>query len=209
MFKKVTVFALAFLMAASSLFALEGFDRSYTIPVPDSDLNNGGVGNMISGCDIDEDGLPDIYLVNDNWMDGATEVIPRIYKLENAGSGWEVVWSATIEPFYQNTWPCLSMADLDNDGKMELVWGPVNSTSVTSNPNRVVVYEHAGGDAFGIDDGAGNYTPNSVWTMVEEDDVNLRPMDWAVKDLDDDGTDEIFLQTEKVQQVVIISVLFL
>jgi len=191
MLKRVTVISLVVLFAAFQLFATGDFERVVEIAIPEADLNNGGVGMMIAGEDVDGDGKTEIYLVNDNWEDGATEVIPRIYKLENDGTDWTVVWSAVIEPFYQNTWPCLSIADLDKDGKKELVWGPVNSTSVTANPDRIVVYEHAGGDVFGIDNGDGTYSPNSTWTIVTEDDVNLRPMDWEIVDVDGDGVDEI------------------
>ena len=61
---------------------------------------------MISGVDVDGDGLLEIYLVNDNWNDGATEVIPRIYKLEQDGAGgWVEVWRAVAPVDYQNTWP--------------------------------------------------------------------------------------------------------
>jgi len=177
-------------LTATNVFALD-FARGIEIPIPEADLNNGGVGSMISGVDVDGDGNLEIYLVNDNWNDGVSEVIPRIYKLEFDGSDWQMVWSAKIEPFYQNTWPCLSLADLDKDGKQELVWAPVNSTSVSPNPDRIVVYEHAGGDVFGVSDGAGGYNPNSTWTIADDDGVNLRPMDWEIVDIDSDGTDEI------------------
>ncbi|MDO9548522.1 MAG: FG-GAP-like repeat-containing protein [Candidatus Marinimicrobia bacterium] len=185
------------LLSPMNLLAINGFTRSAEIPVPEADLNNGGIGNMISGVDVDGDGKTEIYFVNNNWNDGATEVIPRIYKLEYDGSDWVVVWQAAVEPFYQNTWPCLSLADLDGDGKMELVWGPVNSTAVSANPDRVLVYEHAGGDVFGVDDGAGGYIPNSSWTIVAEDNVNLRPMDWEIVDIDGDGVDEIIFADRK------------
>lgn len=197
MLRKVTVISFVVVFAAAQLLAVGEFDRVAEIPIPEADLNNGGIGNMIAGVDVDGDGKLEIYLVNDNWEDGDSEVIPRIYKLEKDGTDWSVVWSAVIEPFYQNTWPCLSLADLDKDGKQELVWGPVNSTSVSANPDRIVVYEHAGGDVFGVDDGSGNYIPNSTWTIVTEDDVNLRPMDWEITDIDNDGVDEIVFADRK------------
>ena len=198
MLKRVTVISLVVLFAAYQLFAVGEFNRVAEIPVPEADLNNGGIGSMIAGVDVDGDGKLEIYLVNDNWEERTeAEVIPRIYKLEKDGADWSVVWSAVIEPFYQNTWPCLSIADLDKDGKKELVWGPVNSTSVTANPDRIVVYEHAGGDVFGVDDGSGGYKPNSTWTIVTEDNVNLRPMDWEIVDVDGDGVDEIIFADRK------------
>ena len=54
------------------------FERGLEIPIPEADLNNGGIGAMISGVDVDGDGMLEIYLVNDNWNDGATEIIPLI-----------------------------------------------------------------------------------------------------------------------------------
>ncbi|MDW7679081.1 MAG: hypothetical protein SCK70_00835, partial [bacterium] len=60
----------------------QDFERILEIPFPETDLNVGGAGQMISGVDLDGDGLLEIYLVNDNWNDTPNELIPRIYKLE-------------------------------------------------------------------------------------------------------------------------------
>lgn len=195
--RNVTLFCLvaAFLLMTTGAMAINGFDRVAEIPVPEANLNNGGTGNMISGVDVDGDGMTEIYLVNDNWGDGPTEVIPRIYKMEYDGTDWNVVWSAVVPSTLvekQNTWPPLSLADLDNDGKMELVWGVINwATTAVPNPSRIVVYEHAGGDVFGVADGSGGYNPNSTWTITTLDNDNVRPMDWEILDIDSDGTIEI------------------
>ncbi|MFC1484500.1 FG-GAP-like repeat-containing protein [Candidatus Neomarinimicrobiota bacterium] len=135
-------------------YSAGNFTRS-EIPVPETDLNNGGVGNMIAGVDLDGDTNLEIYLVNDNWNDTPTEIIPRIYKLEYDGTNWAVVWQATAPIPAQNTWPALAIADLDEDGKDELLWGVVNNF-VTGNesPPRILVYESLGGgsDAFGVEE---------------------------------------------------------
>ena len=182
------------LLSSMNLLAINGFTRSAEIPVPEADLNNGGIGDMISGVDVDGDGKTEIYLVNDNWGDTPGELTPRIYKLEYSGTDWEVVWSAVAPVEAQNTWPQLALTDLDNDGKQELTWAIINNGV---NPYRIVVYEHAGGDVFGVDDGAGGYNPNAKWTIVDEDNVNLRPMDWEIVDIDNDGTDEIIFADRK------------
>ncbi len=185
-------------LIVSTTLALALIPRVATIPVPDPDQNVGGIGNMIAGEDVDGDGALEIYLVNDNWADSdAGELIPRIYKLEEGDSGYEVVWEANAQDFapdiIQNTWPTLSLADLDDDGKMELVWGIVNYTTADSpNPYRIWVYEHAGDDNFGIENPTtGNWEPNSVWTITDDDDMNIRPISWEITDIDDDGVDEI------------------
>lgn len=181
------------LFVVSSLFAID-LTRVAEIPIPEGELNNGGVGAMIAGEDTDGDGRPEIFLVNDNWNDGPSELIPRIYKLEHNGTDWEVVWSAEAPVEAQNTWPPLVLADLDKDGKMELIWMPVNFTSATSpNPYRVLIYEQqsADSDIFGVDDGEGGYAPNAAWTITEEDNVNLRPFSAKVADIKGDGVDRI------------------
>ena len=95
------MFAVLVFFAVGSSFAQGQFVRAGEIPVPETDLNNGGTGNIIAGVDFDNDGKTEIYLVNDNWNDTPTEVIPRIYKLEKEGSEWQVVWQAVAQPYHQ------------------------------------------------------------------------------------------------------------
>ena len=67
--RKVTLITMvtALLLMTTGLFAINGFDRVAEIPMPEANLNNGGAGVMISGVDVDGDGMTEIYLVNDNW----------------------------------------------------------------------------------------------------------------------------------------------
>jgi hypothetical protein len=154
-----------------------------------------GFGNFISGVDFDGDGLMEIYAVNNNWNDDATELIPKIWKYEYDGElGWDVVWSATLDIPAQNTWPALTYGDMDEDGKMEVIWGPVNYTGPANlNPARVVVFETMGNgsDSLGVDDGAGNFLPNAEWTITTEENFNLRPFKWVLNDFDGDGDQEL------------------
>ena len=196
--RTVTVLSLVLLAWCACVnAAITGWSRAGEIAMPEATLNNGGVGSFIAGDDLDGDGKVDIYIVNDNWNDGPSELIPRIYKLElNAGT-WETVWSAVAPIPMQNTWPQLAIADLDKDGKKELLWAPVNFTDASTNPNpaRILVYEQTApnSDIFGISDGAGGYNPNASYKMTTTDMVNIRPMDWEIVDIDSDGTLEIVL----------------
>ncbi|MBI9070324.1 MAG: VCBS repeat-containing protein [Melioribacteraceae bacterium] len=173
---------------------LESFYRSAMIEVPEN-AGTAGFGNAVSGVDFDNDGNKEIYAVNNNWGDVGDELIPQIYKYENNGNGWEIVWQATLGVPLQNTWPALTTGDLDKDGKMEVIWGPVNYTDATSNPNppRIVVFEAIGDstDIMGVDDGLGGYKPNAEWPIVNVDMSNERPIRWHVADIDGDNTDEI------------------
>ena len=189
------MFAVALFFAVGSSFAQGSFVRAGEIPVPETDLNNGGTGNMIAGVDFDNDGKTEIYLVNDNWNDGPTEVIPRIYKLEKEGNEWVVVWKAVAPIEKQNTWPFLTHGDLDKDGKHEIYWGVVNNTSGTTNlnPYRILVYESKGdgSDIMGVDDGVGGYLPNAKWTISAADNDNILPIQACIADPDNDGVHEL------------------
>lgn len=204
---------LLLVLTLSAGLALAMIPRVAEIPVPDAELNIGGIGNLVAGYDIDGDGNREIYLVNDNWNDEASELVPRIYKLEYSPSSgeYEVVWSANAQDFapaiIQNTWPTLAVADLDKDGKMELIWGIVNFTNTeNANPYRIWVYEHAGGDNFGIQNPlTEKWEPNSVWTIVDEDNKNIRPISMKIFDIDNDGTDELLLASRASGMRIIIA----
>jgi len=176
------------------------FTRVGELPLP---AGEAGFGNMVAGVDIDGDGKGEIYLVNDDWNDGTTgdtgELIPSIYKYEYDGAlGWNLVWQATLGPeiVLQNTWPALTIGDLDKDGRPELIWGPVNFSPYLSHHPRVIVYEYAGdgSDNFGIVAGA-NWLPNAKWSIDTAAGVNLRPFRWWVADPDADGTNELLFST--------------
>ena len=150
MIKRVNVNLIILALAALPMvvFGQGTFDRAYEIPMPDADMNVGGLGNFIVGHDLDGDSRPDLYAVNHNWSDSNPEMIPRLYKFEFTGTAWEIVWQCSIatETIEKtNTWPALTIGDLDGDSKDELIFGPVNwATDAVPVPPRVVVYEEAG-----------------------------------------------------------------
>ncbi|MEL6823569.1 MAG: FG-GAP-like repeat-containing protein, partial [Calditrichota bacterium] len=152
---------------------------------------------ILTGQDIDGDGKTDVYAVYNDWFDFiGFDLVPRIYKYEQTLLGdWEVVWSTRLPFEFQNTWPALEFADLDNDGKLEVVWGPVNNFGGGSNPNpiRIAVFETPGdgSDNMGTDNGDGTWSPNASWTITGTDNDNLRPFRWHIADIDADGTFEI------------------
>lgn len=156
-----------------------------------------GFGGIVAGVDFDGDGLPEIYACNTNMIDEPYELVPRLYKFEwnPVTSTWDSVWGVTSDVPLQNTWPALTWGDLDNDGKAELYWGPVNNLDASINPNppRVLVFEYPGdgSDNMGVDDGFGGFLPNAKTTIIQQDMVNLRPIRFIVSDVDGDGTDEL------------------
>lgn len=156
-----------------------------------------GFGGIVAGVDFDGDGLPEIYACNTNMIDEPYELVPRLYKFEwnPVTSTWDSVWGVTSDVPLQNTWPALTWGDLDNDGKAEIYWGPVNNLDASINPNpaRVIVYEYPGdgSDNMGVDDGFGGFLPNAKTTIVTDPMFNLRPVRFVIADIDNDGTDEL------------------
>lgn len=179
------------MILSAQIFAQDLFIRSGVIPVPE--IENGGFGNVVSGVDLDGDGLTEIYAVNDNWSDSGDELIPRIYMYEEVDGEWTLQWMSTLAIPLQNTWPALTTADLDGDGRGEVVWGPVNNLGDgNTDPARLIVFEANGNDnELGVSDGAGGWLPNSAWNMDVADDTNMRPFRWFAKDIDNDGVTEI------------------
>ena len=192
--KRFTGFFTAVLLflAVNNFAQQEEFERTSMVDVPLSAL--GGFGNFVAGVDFDDDGKTEIYAVNNNLIDRDPELIPQIYKFEFNGETWDSVWGATLEVPLQNTWPALEKADLDNDGKMEIVWGPVNYLNADDNPNppRVVVFEEAGdgSDQMGHEI-FGASVPNSTFQITDQDMLELRPIRFYIEDVDGDGTQEV------------------
>ncbi len=185
--------SLFFLLSFSLTFS-QSFFRIGEIPLPPP--QNSSFGQMISGMDIDGDGRPEIYAVNNNWNDTGAELIPAIFKFEYNPftQDWEQVWTTVLNIPKQNTWPALTTGDWDNDGKEEVIWGPVNFLETGNlNPARVVVFETPGdgSDIMGLSDGMGGYLPNAEWTITSNDNQNLRPIRWELVDIDNDGTKEL------------------
>ncbi len=184
---------LVFLSLADFAVGQEVFARKASVPVPA--VETGGIGNFVSGVDFDGDGKTEVYLVNNNINDtGPGELVPRIYKYEWSGTTWDSVWSAELNIPLQNTWPALTYGDWDNDGKMEIIWGPINNLDATTNPKpaRVIVFESKGdgSDVMGIASGS-NFLPNAQWTITDTSMFNLRPFKFVLSDVDNDGEQEL------------------
>jgi len=196
--KQLFFLVVFFLTALSINLSAQLFDRTAEIKDP-AELES-GFGGVISGVDFDQDGLPEIYACNSNFVDRPYELIPKIYKFEwnLTTSTWDSVWGAIIPTNLvrqQNTWPSLVYADLDQDNKPEIIWLPVNyiDASINPNPARILVYEYPadGSDNMGVSDGFGGCIPNAYTTLVSLTMFDLRPTRTVIADIDQDNLQEI------------------
>jgi hypothetical protein len=95
----------------------------------------------------------------------------------------------------QNTWPALTWGDLDNDGRKEIIWGPVNNLDSLTNPNpaRIIVFESRGdgSDNMGVPNGFGGWLPNAKTSIISTTMTELRPCRFWVQDVDGDNKQEV------------------
>ena len=184
------------LLLSVSLVAQDSFVRKNVIPIPAADSSL-GIGNVLAGVDFDGDGKTEMYFVNDMLDQAGQTYTPRMYKYEFNGTSWDSVWSAEL-PRTQNTWPGLAEADLDGDGKPEVVWTPAEGAT-TPSPSRIYVFEAPGdgSDNMGVADGSGGWKPNTEWNFDIPDAKHMRAIKIVVADFDNDGKQEVALADRK------------
>jgi len=192
--RKISLFLLTVLLSTFLSAQTETFVRKNILTPPPIEV--GGFGEIATNVDVDGDGKMDMFLINVNVGDQPDELIPRIYKYEWNGTSWDSVWSTVLTTVpMQNTWPALTTGDWDNDGKKEVIWGPVNFMDTSStNPQRIIVFESKGdgSDVMGIPiTGTPNYLPNAQFTITLTPSLEIRPFKWILANVDDDPVQEL------------------
>ncbi|MBK7106546.1 MAG: T9SS type A sorting domain-containing protein [Ignavibacteriae bacterium] len=173
------------------------FIRIDSILVPE--IENCGFGEVIAGVDFDNDGIIEIYAVNNMNDIGGNELIPRIYKYEFDGTKWNLVWDEySRDILQQNSWAPTTHGDWDKDGKHEIIWAPSNYFGENNeNPVRIMVWEANGNDKLGKLN-FGYETPSAKWTITDQDNFEVRPFRFFLFDIDDDGKDELIFADREV-----------
>lgn len=131
---------IVFLALSYSLYAQKGVrvDTISVLPI----FKNADFSNFVAGVDLDKDGNPEIYAANGNMNDSTDEMIPTLTKFERQNGVWKQVWQTNLDLPAQNSWPSMTVGDLDKDGKLELIWGPTNYIiGANVNPTRIAVFE--------------------------------------------------------------------
>jgi len=189
--KKLAVFII---ILSSFIYAQTSWQLWKTIPVPVLEKPGmQGFGNFVP-LDLDKDGMPEIVAVNNNTIDEGN-LSPRMYvfKYNSTTQTWDSVWGYQSDIPFQNTWPPLEIGDMDGDGKLEVIWCPINFLDATTNPNpsRVIVFEVNSEGLLGVSDGFGGYLPNTQFTIVQDAMQNVRPFHILLKDIDGDNKQEL------------------
>lgn len=182
---------IVFLALSYSLYAQKGVrvDTISVLPI----FKNADFSNFVAGVDLDKDGNPEIYAANGNMNDSTDEMIPTLTKFERQNGVWKQVWQTNLDLPAQNSWPSMTVGDLDKDGKLELIWGPTNYIiGANVNPTRIAVFEarNDGSEGLGVDF-FGTTIPNAKWTIATADNQQIRPIKWFVSDPDNDGKNEL------------------
>lgn len=185
------VFCVLFLALSYSLHA-QKFIRTDTLSVR-SIFKNADFSNFVAGVDLDKDGNMEIYAANGNMNDSTDEMTPTLVKFERQNGVWKQVWMTNLDLPAQNSWPAMTVGDLDKDGKQELIWGPTNYIiGANVNPYRIAVFEARGDGTEGLGvDFFGTAIPNAKWTITTADNQQIRPITWFVSDPDNDGKNEL------------------
>ncbi|MBW7888456.1 MAG: T9SS type A sorting domain-containing protein [Bacteroidetes bacterium] len=98
---------------------------------------------VYANYDLDNNGKKEFLVI----LDAYGSHMPTILRFEaNGDNKYDLVWHAEIPQ--QNaaigSWPCLTVADLDNDGNQEIIVGiPLDArTSTNENPDFIFFYEY-------------------------------------------------------------------
>lgn len=93
--------------------------------------------------DLDNDGKKEFLVIVDPASTSSDTSMPTLLRFEaNGDNTYALVWSTQIPGARSGvySWPCLTVADLDKDGKQELIYGQPINGAVGPNPNPDVIY---------------------------------------------------------------------
>lgn len=147
--------------------------------------------------DLDNDGKKEFLVIVDPFTTSLTDTgMPSILRFEaNGNNTFDLVWSAQI-PYQQivkGSWPCLTVADLDKDGKQEIIFGLPSDqrSSGDPNPDRIFIYEY--------DPGIGNFPAEPTMTSKLQfpDNYYFAITSIVCDDVDGDGDVEMILSARR------------
>ncbi len=206
---KKLILLISFLLLTTSLFSQTVWNKVWTMEQVPFQLEDWGSEMSIvkAGFDTDEDGWGEFIC---GYSDTDSNHV-LMYEA-TADNTYELVWYWNY-PTAANTFPGIAVGDVDNNGKVDLVFGiPTQVSTETPNPPRVYVFEWnsvQGENKYGRDQGDGTFKPTNETHFDIPDNTDWRPYSLTVEDVDKDGVNELVAGVRsggRGQEVLIASV---
>lgn len=146
---------------------------------------------VIAGFDTDEDGWGEFICGNSE----LEKNFIMMYEA-TADNTYELVWYYEI-PIVGLGWFGLAVGDIDNNGKVEILFGwPSDVLSDDSNPPRVFTFEWngiKGENSYGRKNPDGTFRPTHQTKFDLLDKTQWNPFSMIVEDIDKDGLNELVI----------------
>ncbi len=206
---KKLILLISFLLLTTSLFSQTVWNKVWTMEQVPFQLEDWGSEMSIvkAGFDTDEDGWGEFIC---GYSDTDSNHV-LMYEA-TADNTYELVWYWNY-PTAANTFPGIAVGDVDNNGKVDLVFGiPTQVSTENPNPPRVYVFEWnsvQGENKYGRDQGDGTFKPTNETHFDIPDNTDWRPYSLTVEDVDKDGVNELVAGVRsggRGQEVLIASV---
>lgn len=145
----------------------------------------------VGGLDLNQNGKNEFLYITDNTFTGGRQTSAMgyslyLYEYDATSAKYSLIWKYTINETVGGSFPVFSIADLNGNGKKEIVL-PVqyggDLPTPGANPDRLQIFE------FGA--GALPTTPTATWTFDAPAGSNTRPSAIVTGDVDGDGKEEV------------------
>ena len=152
--------------------------------------------DILTGFDLDNDGNKEFIYSRDPANSGPLanrSAGQTVYYYENAGDDtYELRWSfkTPIPNNASNVYSAIAMGDLDSDDKPELYFGtPLDVSDSPPNPKGLYVFEFDGTNFPAV--------PSENWGFGRPDNQLFLNSGLAIGDVDNDGEEELVVQSRK------------
>ncbi len=190
---KKILLALFLMSFTSMLYSQTVWNKVWTMEqVPFMQENWGSEMSIVkAGFDTDEDGWGEFIC---GYSDTDSN---HVLMYEATGDNtYELVWYWNY-PTAANTFPGIAVGDVDNNGKIDLVFGiPMQVSATAVNPPRVYIFEWntvQGENKYGRDQGDGTFKPTNETHFDIPDDTDWRPYSLTIEDIDKDNVNELIV----------------
>lgn len=206
---KKMLIIISFFFLATTLFSQTVWNKVWTMEQVPFMMENWGSEMSIvkAGFDTDEDGWGEFIC---GYSDSDSN---HVLMYEATGDNqYELVWYWNY-PTAANSFPGIAVGDVDNNGKIDLVFGiPMQVSTLAINPPRVYIFEWSGVEGenkYGREQPDGSFKPTNETHFDIPDNTDWRPYSLTIEDIDNDNINELVVgarQTDRGREVLVASV---